>query len=57
MLLKKEGGVTGEILGAVCEEDLTAQDVAGILNPVLSVEEQWNACEGSITTALVPSVP
>ena len=57
MLLKKEGWVTGEILGAVCEEDLTAQDVAGIFNPVLSVEEQWNACEGSITTALVPSVP
>ena len=51
ILVRKEGGVTGEIVGAVCQEDLTAQDVAGILNPVPS-EEHWNACEGSLTAAL-----
>ena len=57
LLVRKEGGVTGELVGAACQEDLTGQDVVGILNPVPSAEEQWNACEGSITTALIPGKP
>ena len=57
MLRRKEGGVAGEIVGAACKQDLTGEDVASILNPVPFAEEEWNTCEGSITTALVPSVP
>ena len=54
LLVREEGGVTGELVGAACQEDLTGQDVASILYPVSSAEEKWNACESSVTTARMP---